>query len=119
MAGYLAVVRLLGESAVCGPSGGCETVAASAYSVVLGIPVAVWGVAFSLAVAGFALAWWRRADRRSLLLAYGLLLLGTLAVAYLTYLELFVIHAICAWCVAYAITVVASLVVAGLALTRS
>jgi uncharacterized membrane protein len=119
VAGYLAIVRLLGESAVCGPSSGCETVAASEYSVVLGIPVAAWGVGFSLVVAGCALAWWRRADRRPLLLAYGLLLLGTLAVAYLTYLELFVIHAICAWCVAYAITVVASLVVAGLALARS
>jgi len=119
VAGYLAVVRLLGESAVCGPSSGCETVAASEYSVVLGIPVAVWGVAFSAAVAGCALAGWRRADRRALLLGYGLLLLGALAVAYLTYLELFVIHAICAWCVSYAITVVASLVVAGLSLRRS
>ena len=29
------------------------------------------------------------------------------------------IHAICAWCVSYAITVVASLAVAGLALVRS
>ncbi len=119
IAGYLAIVRFLGEAAVCGPSQGCETVAASAYSVVLGIPVAAWGVAFSLVVAGCALAWWRRADRRALLAAYGLLLLGTLVVAYLTYLELFVIHAICLWCASYAVTVVASLVVAGLALRRS
>jgi uncharacterized membrane protein len=119
IAGYLAVVRLLGEAAVCGPSRGCETVAASVYSEVLGIPVAAWGVAFSLVVVGCALAWWRRADRRALLVSYGLLLLGTLAVAYLTYLELFVIHAICLWCVSYAITVVLSLVVSGLALRRS
>ena len=87
--------------------------------MVLGIPVAVWGVAFSLLVVGCGLAWWRRADRRALLLCYGLLLLGTLAVAYLTYLELFVIHAICAWCASYAITVVACLVVSGLALRRN
>lgn len=85
----------------------------------LAIPVAVWGVLYSLAVVACALAWWRRADRRPLLLAYGLLLLGTLAVACLTYLELFVIHAICAWCVAYAVTVVLSLGLAGLALRRS
>ena len=112
-------MRLLGEAAVCGPSGGCETVAASEYSVVLGIPVAVWGVAFSVVVVGCAVAWWRRAERRALLVAYGLLLLGTLAVAYLTYLELFVIHAICAWCVSYAVATVVSLVVAGLAVIRS
>ena len=87
--------------------------------MVLGIPVAAWGVAFSLLVVGCGLAWWRSADRRALLLCYGLLLLGTLAVAYLTYLELFVIHAICAWCASYAITVVACLVVSGLALRRN
>ena len=112
-------MRLLGESAVCGPSRGCETVAASEYAVALGIPVAIWGVAFSLLVVGCALAWWRRADRRALLAAYGMLLLGTLAVACLTYLELFVIYAICAWCIAYAVSVVLALGVAGLALRGS
>jgi len=38
------------------------------------------------------------------------------AVAYLTYLELFVIGAVCVWCVAYAVTVVAGWVGAALAL---
>ncbi len=65
-----------------------------------------------------AALWWRRADRRPLLLAYGLLLLATLVVAYLTYLELFVIHAVCAWCASYAIATVSALVLAGLALRR-
>jgi uncharacterized membrane protein len=118
VSGYLALVRVLGGSAVCGPSRGCETVAASEYSMALGVPVAVWGVLFSLAVLACSVAWWRRADRRALLVAYGLLLLGTLAVAYFTYLELFVIEAICLWCVSYALAVVVSLGVAGLALLR-
>ena len=48
-----------------------------------------------------------------------MLLLGTLFVAYLTYLELFVIEAICVWCVAFAISIVVSLVIAGLAMGRS
>ncbi len=87
--------------------------------MVLGIPVAVLGVLFSLAVLACAIAWWRSADRRALLLAYLLLLVGTLTVAYLTYLELFVIHAICLWCVSYAVAVVGSLGVSGLALRRS
>ena len=47
-----------------------------------------------------------------------LLLLATLFVAYLTYLELSVIQAICPWCVAYAVTIVVALVTAGLALRR-
>jgi uncharacterized membrane protein len=119
VAGYLLAVRLGGEVAVCGPSGGCETVAASSYSVVLGIPVAAYGVGCSLVLTACALVWWRTADRRPLLAAYGILLLATLAVAVLTYLELFVIRAICPWCVSYAVLVVLSLGTAGLALRRS
>ncbi len=118
IAWYLLGVRLAGGAPVCGPSGGCETVAASSYSVVLGVPVAGYGGVFSLALVGCAATWWRRADRRPLLLAYGMLLVGVLAVAYLSYLELFVIHAVCLWCASYAVVTVASLVVTGLALRR-
>ncbi len=39
-------------------------------------------------------------------------LLGLLAVIYLTYLELFVIEAVCVWCVSYAVTVVGGWLVA-------
>jgi uncharacterized membrane protein len=83
------------------------------------LPVAYLGFAFSMVLVGLAAAWWLRADRRALLGAYGMLLLGTVFAAYLTYLELFVIEAICPWCVAFAITVVADLVIAGLAMRRS
>ncbi len=116
--GYLLVARILGEPPVCGPLGGCETVAASEYSTVLGIPVAALGFVLSLVLVACAAVWWWRADRRPLLLGYALLLLATLAVAYLTYLELFVIHAICAWCVTYAITILLSLGITALALRR-
>ena len=120
IAGYLSITRLIGEPAVCGPSLGCETVAQSPYSQVLGfLPVAFLGFGFSLVLAALAATWWWRSDRRALLAAYGLLLLGTLFAAYLTYLELFVIEAICLWCVSYAVTVVVALAVAGLALGRS
>lgn len=119
ISGYLLGVRLFGEAPVCGPSAGCEIVQQSKYSVVLGIPVAAWGSALSLAVVLLAARWWRAADRRSLLAAYVALLAGTLAVAVLTYLELFVIHAVCAWCASYAAVTVASMVTAGIALGRT
>lgn len=119
VAGYLGVVRVIGETAACGPSRGCEKVATSEYSVLLGVPVAFLGFGFSVALVALAAAWWRRADRRALLAAYALLLLGTLFVAYLTYLELFVINAICAWCVSFAVAIVVALVIAGLAMNRS
>jgi len=112
------VIRPLGETPVCGPVKGCETVTTSEYATVAGVPVAVLGFGLSLVLVSCAARWWRRADRRGLLIAYGLLLLATLVVAYLTYLELFVIHAVCAWCVTYAVTIVLSLAVSGLALRR-
>jgi uncharacterized membrane protein len=119
VAGYLLVLRLIGEAPVCGPSAGCETVQQSKYSVFLGIPVAAWGSAFSLALVVLAIRWWRAADRRALLAAYLMLLAGTLGVAILTYLELFVIHAVCLWCVTYAVATIASLVTAGMALRET
>ena len=111
IAAYLAATKLLGEAPICGPLRGCEDVAASQYSEVFGVPVAVVGVGFSIVLTGLSVAWWRTADRRTLLGAYGLGLLGCFVVAGLTYLELFVIHAVCVYCVAYALTVVAGFAV--------
>jgi uncharacterized membrane protein len=119
IAGYLAWTKLSGGLPVCGPLHGCETVALSSYSELFGIPVALFGVGYSIVLFGFALAWWRRGDRRALLGLYGLGLLGVLFVAYLTYLELFVIGAICVWCATYALTIVVGWLLASLALRRS
>lgn len=115
VAGYLLAVRLLGEAPACGPVKGCDTVAASEYATILGIPVALFGVGFSIVLTAAAGIWWRLGDRRALYAAYALGLLGVVAVAYLTYLELFVIEAICVWCVTYALTIVAGWVLAILA----
>jgi uncharacterized membrane protein len=116
VASYLTVVKLAGELPVCGPLRGCETVATSSYSELGGVPTAAFGVGLSLLLAGAQLLWWRRGDRRGLMAAYGVGLAGVVVVAYLTYLELFVIGAVCAWCVAYAITIVGGWIVAALAL---
>ena len=107
IATYLLAVRVLGEAPACGPVKGCETVAASEYATVAGVPVALFGVLFSMVLVGACLTWWRLADRRALYAAYGLGLAGIIAVLYLTYLELFVIEAICVWCVSYALTILA------------
>ena len=51
-------------------------------------------------------AWWRTGDGRFLLAGYALGLVGVVLELYLVYLELFVINAICTWCMAYGATVV-------------
>ena len=116
---YLAATKLMGEAPVCGPVHGCEDVAASQYSEVFGIPVALFGVGFSIVLIGLSAAWWRIADRRALLGAYALGLLGCFVVAGLTYLELFVIHAICVYCVTYGVTIILGFIVAALTLRAS
>jgi uncharacterized membrane protein len=102
---YLAVTKLTGGAPACGPLQGCETVADSPYSEWFGIPVAVVGVGFSIVLLALAGLWWRTSDRRALLGAYALGLIGCFVAAGLTYLELFVIHAVCVYCVMYAVTI--------------
>ena len=91
-----------GGAIKCGASGGCETVQTSQWAVFLGVPVAFYGVVGYLAVLIVALASLRPAaltERRWNAILVALATVGLLFTIYLTYLELFVIHAICRWCV--------------------
>ena len=103
---YLALYKagIIGTLA-CG-AGGCETVQMSRWSEFLGLSVAVWGVAFYIVVLALALATLQERWADSRPLALGLLVLtgwGVLFSGWLTWLELFVIHAICRWCVVSAV----------------
>jgi uncharacterized membrane protein len=94
--------------------GSCETVNTSRWSRFLGLPVAGWGLLFYLEVFAIALlgTFPRFEDERfiSLLLVFEAGI-GVLFSAWLTYLELAVIHAICIWCVTSALIVTAILLV--------
>lgn len=101
VAGYLAVVELSGGVPTCGLIEGCEEVARSQYNNFAGVPVAVFGVLLSVTLLALALAWWRT-DIYGLLLAhYGLSLIGVMFDGYFLYLQVFVIGAVCIWCVTY------------------
>ena len=116
IAGYLTIVKLAGALPVCGPLHGCETVATSPYAEVLGVPLAAFGIGASVLLAALQVAWWRAGGRRFLILAYALGLAGIGVVGYLTYLELFVIQAVCVWCAAYGVTIVLGWLLAALAI---
>jgi uncharacterized membrane protein len=88
--------------------GSCETVNTSKWSRFLGLPVAAWGLLFYLDVFVVALVGTMR--RFEFEPAFSFVLVGEAAVgvlfsAWLTYLELGVIHAICIWCVTSAVIV--------------
>ncbi len=86
--------------------GSCEVVQTSKWATLLGFPVATWGVAYYLAVLAVSLLGLgpRFADSLGLsrLLA-SMTATGVLFSLWLTYLELFVIDAICQWCVVSAV----------------
>jgi uncharacterized membrane protein len=88
--------------------GSCETVNSSKWAKFLGLPVAAWGVAWYVAMFALAIVSTGEKYAESAGVSAALLVMagsGFLFSAYLTYLELFVIHAICQWCVISAIIV--------------
>jgi uncharacterized membrane protein len=107
IAGYLSVIELQGELPYCGPLKGCEEVALSQYARVGGVPVAVFGVALSISLFCLAIAWLRSGRIELLAAHYGLSLLGVVFEIYFTYLEVFVIGAVCVWCASYGISLLA------------
>lgn len=85
--------------------GSCETVQTSRYSVFLGVPVATWGAGFYVLMLAITLARVQPTFEDSAGLTLATLALATWGVvftAWLNYLEGFVIHAWCEWCLASA-----------------
>ena len=88
--------------------GSCETVNTSRWATFFGLPVAAWGLGFYVATLGLVMLGIqeRYADSRGVSIALVAMTgWGVLFSGWLTYLELFVIDAICMWCVISAIIV--------------
>ncbi len=96
VAGYLTWVHFDDAALVCVAGGGCETVQESEYAEIAGIPVAVLGLGAYTIVLGL-IAWDSPGARLG---AAMLALVGLVFSMYLLALQLFVIDAICVWCVA-------------------
>jgi uncharacterized membrane protein len=109
VATYIAIAESGGGAPKCiAGGGGCETVANSQYSHLAGINVAVLGILGYVLLLVAALLPGdpgRFGGFLGALIGFGFSL-------YLTYLELFVIDAICQWCVASAVLMALSLAVA-------
>jgi uncharacterized membrane protein len=106
VATYLTLYKLGFIGTLSCSVGSCETVQLSRWATFLGLPVAVWGLGYYALVFALTLAGVqeRFADSRGLSLALVLLTAwGLIFSAWLTYLELFVINAICQWCVVSAV----------------
>ena len=94
--------------------GSCETVNTSKWSMLFDIPIATWGLGAYIVLLVLALAGSSASRAESVPIARALVALSGWSVLFsgwLTYLELFVIHAICIWCVTSAVLWVAILAV--------
>src|ERR671922_446108 len=111
VAGYLTYVHYAGLEPVCaGGGGGCERVQNSSYAELAGVPVALLGlIGYALILASLAVPGELGRSSGALLA-----LVGFGFSAYLTWVELFDIDAICQWCVASAL-LMTSLAVATMA----
>lgn len=97
--------------------GSCDAVQSSRWATFLGFPVAGWGLGFYLETIAVAIAGTsdRLADDRRVSLALVAMAgWGVLFSGWLTYIELFVLDAVCMWCVISALIVATILVVAAI-----
>ena len=112
---YLTYVHYQPAALICTAGGGCETVQDSKYAVLAGIPLAVLGL--SAWITALALTIWNSDLARTLTAA--LALVAVAFVGYLVILQLFVIDAICVWCMANDVVLVPLLAVLALLRLRT
>lgn len=103
VAGYLFITYTSPIPITCVAGEGCKTVQASHFSSFFNIPTPAYGIIYYLTLGIFG-ALWQKNSSKLFRLALTILTSSGLAVSiFLSYLEAFVIHAWCTWCVMSAI----------------
>jgi uncharacterized membrane protein len=116
---YLAITHWGGRPISCAGVGDCGYVNSSAYATLAGMPVSGLGAMLYAGLLAGALAWWWRPDDVRPQVAYwGMALAGFGYAGYLTYVELYVLDAICIWCMTSAAILTLSLALSTWALLR-
>lgn len=111
---YLSYVHFNIDALVCS-GGGCEIVQTSRYSEMFGIPIAFMGVAMFLALIAAIVLRELRPEHADLITTGMVVILLTAVIywAYLTYIELNVLNAVCQWCVITSIATLFMLIIEG------
>jgi len=103
-AGYLSFKHMRHEVPTCTIIKGCDVVTTSAYSSILGIPVAYLGTLYYLSILFLAIVYIDKKNPMALALASRLTIAGLLASAWFVYLQLFILNAICVYCMGSALS---------------
>lgn len=119
---YLSIVKLANQDVLCFQGmGDCQVVTNSAYSAWRGIPIAYLGVAGYVLILGLlVIKQMQKGASSSIMLAlFGITAFGALYSLYLTYVELFIIHSVCPWCLTSAIAMLLLFIYSAIVLGRS
>lgn len=101
---YLATKYFLGAPIACSILKGCEQVTTSRFAIIFGIPVALLGAFYYLTILALSAACLDSCKSSLLKFIACLTPLGFLASLYFVYLQIFVIKAICLYCLISAAT---------------
>jgi uncharacterized membrane protein len=101
---YLTTQHFLGAPVACSILKGCEQVTTSPYSVIFGIPVALLGSIYYLTILILSVIYLDSRKINILNFIAKITPLGFLASLYFVYLQIFVIKAICLYCMGSAAT---------------
>ncbi len=99
---YLTITHYTKALVPCNFSHGCETVLKSQYAEIFGIPVAALGVVFYFTTLVLAIFFANHHRYHWLLSIWGLI--GFISTLYLFYIQAFVLHAFCQYCLLSALT---------------
>lgn len=103
-ASYLTFKHYAGLPMSCSLLQGCEKVLTSQYAVIGGLPVALLGVGYYLAIFVVSASSFRYPSAKTLVLIRLLSPFGFLGSLWFVYLQLFVLKAICLYCLISAVT---------------
>ena len=109
---YLTYIKLANATASCAGIGDCDAVNSSQYAEIFGIPIALLGAGAYLTILFILImeprgGFW---NAQGPLLVFLISLIGVMYSAYLTYIEIWVLYAICPYCVLSAIVLVLMLI---------
>lgn len=118
---YLTWAKLTHSAVICGGSTECQTVNDSPYAEIAGIPISLLGMGAYIAILGLLYLesrgdFWREYSRMFL---FGITLVGVLYSAYLTFIEVAVLYAICPYCVVSAVVMLLLFIIAVVRLVQS
>lgn len=117
-ASYLAAKYYLGGPISCVILDGCDTVTTSKYSAVAGAPVALMGAVYYLIIFVLAISYLESKKDKLAFFISRFTIIGFLASLWFVYLQVFVLKALCLYCLFSALTSTALFVISAIFLWR-